>query len=109
MSSEAKSSKTERIRWTGDAAAAARAITEHFKREGWSSGWYIGADYYGIRALDAEGGRDIQVRVRLPVNKGLQGLLRPSRDCHIRLRVTAPEESVDALLSTLRQLLAGVR
>ena len=99
------------VEWHGDASAGAKAIADHFKREGWDAAWFQGGDTRRIRAIHVASGRDIQGRIVPPRRpKGLLSRVMPTSDgaCRVKLTIIAGESDRKELEATIRRILSSV-
>jgi hypothetical protein len=97
------------VEWDGDASAGAKAIADHFKRDGWEAAWFQGGDTRRFRALHVPTGRDVQGRIVPPTSKGvLKRLLPASGKCRVKVTIVASEADREELEATIMRLLKTV-
>jgi hypothetical protein len=98
------------VEWDGDASAAAKAIADHFNKQGWDAGWFQASDSRRFRAFHVPTGRDIQGRI-IPHRRGngLLARLRPAcRKCRVKITIQASDSERQAIESTLLQILKSL-
>jgi hypothetical protein len=97
------------VEWDGDASAGAKAIADHFKKEGWDSAWFQGGNTRRFRALHVESGRDIQGRITPPPPKGFFGrFLSQDSKCLVTAKIQSQNGDVKALEATILKVLKSV-
>ena len=98
------------VEWDGEASAGAKAIADHFKKEGWDAAWFQGGDTRRFRALHVASGRDVQGRIVPPQQaKGLLGRLRPANGkCRMKVTIVASESDRKELEATILGILKSV-
>ena len=95
--------------WDGDAAAGAKAIADHFKREGWDAAWFQGGNTRRFRAIHVASGRDIQGRITPPPPKGFLSRFLPSdNQCEVVARIQSQNGDGKALEETILSVLKSV-
>jgi hypothetical protein len=98
------------VEWHGDASAGAKAIADHFKKEGWDAAWFEGGDTRRFRALHVASGRDLHGRIVPPrrANGLLDRLIPSNAKCRVRVTIQARETDRKELEATLVRILKSV-